>query len=222
MDIKNKRIGSFSRNSGSYKTLEKILSINKSLGTNTIVPIDNLDKSTLLNKLISKDIDLFFGIVSNPDPIFLEISKAIPIKIFGVDGIDNKFLKLLFPNFNKTLIDSTNYKLETNRTINTLQTGISLICNKDLEPLETYLLIKTVFGNFSYIKNNGNDIYKLQMFDFNPSYLYNVNYSVELHSGVRKYLKDINLITTNSNEDCIYKVGIEKCNLKYINGYRLL
>ena len=79
-----------------------------------------------------------------------------------------------------------------------------------------------VFLEYTYIKNNGDTTYKSQMFDFNPSYLYNINYSIELHSGVKKYLMDINLITNNSNEDCIYKVGIEKCDLKYINGYRLI
>ena len=219
-DIRNKRIGTFSRDSGSYRTLEKVLQISKELKQNSIVPIDNSDK--IVNMLLDKKIDLFFGIVSNPDPIFIDIAKKFPIKIIGIDGIDKKLLKIALPYYTEAIIDSTEYRVTASKTIHTLQTGISLVCHKDLDQLDSYLLIKTLFGNFSYIKNNGDNLYKSQMFEFNPTYLYNVNYSVDLHSGIKRYLKDINLITSNPNEDCIYKVGIEPCKLKYINGYRLI
>lgn len=222
-DIKNKRIGTFGLDSGSYKTLDRILSISRDLRTNQIVSIDiDNNGDSIIKKLVNKEIDLFFGIVSNPDPIFNTISKKYPIKILGVDGIDTKLLKIALPYYRDAIIDTTEYKVVSSKTIHTLQTGISLICHKELDPLDSYLLIKTLFGNFSYIKNNGDNTYKSQMFEFSPTYLYNVNYSVDLHSGIRKYLKDINLITTNSNEDCIYKVGIEPCKIKYTNSYRLL
>jgi TRAP transporter TAXI family solute receptor len=219
-DIIDKRIGTFSRDSGSYRTLEKLLQISSRLKQNSIVPVDNTDK--IVDMIVDRKIDLFFGIVSNPDPIFIDIAKKFPIKIIGIDGIDKKLLKIALPYYTEAIIDSTDYRVTTSKTIHTLQTGISLVCHKDLDELDSYLLIKTLFGNFSYIKNNGSNLYKSQMFEFNPTYLYNVNYSVSLHSGIRKYLKDINLITTNSNEDCIYKIGVEQCKLKYINGYRLI
>jgi TRAP-type uncharacterized transport system substrate-binding protein len=199
--------------------------------TNTILASSEFKIENIMSDFANNKIDMFFAILSNPDINLINLAKKYPIRIMGTEGLDNNILQIVLPYYTPNVVDVSIYKnivsnstsvLQNTKTIKTHQTKIDLVCHKDFDPIECYLFIKTIFANLSYINNNGNDIYKLQMIDYNPSYLYIVNNIVQLHPGVRKFLQDINIISNNPSQDCVYKVGIEKCTIKNINKYRLL
>ncbi len=219
-DLKFKKIGTLSKESGSYFILDKLNSI---LDLNSkITNFDKFNSDTIIESLTNKSIDAFFIIISNPSPIIRNISINYSIRIIGTFGINSDIIKHILPYYNKSYIDTTDYKLISINSIETYKTNISLICNKDFDPLESYILIKSIFTNFSYLINNGNKDYKLQLYDFNPSYLYSNYDKIKLHEGVIRFLNDINIITNNPNTECLYKVGIDKCNIKNVNNNRLL
>jgi len=219
-DITNKKIGTLNVRSGSYLTLKNILKLLPS-NRNEIINLD-FNSENIVNAFNSNKIDMFFTVVSNPNNIIKEVCNRMPIKLLGVKGLDDDYIKFVLPNYEKNNIDPSEYKAVINYSIKSVQTKVYLICHKDFADSESYLLIKTLFNNFNYIRSNGDNLYKLQMFEFNPSYLYATNNIVQLHNGVRKFFKDINIITETDNEDCVYSVGINQCSNEKINKNQIL
>lgn len=219
-DIKNKRIGTFDIESGSYKSLQKILNIYQS--NNTIINFQKVDATTIQDAFQKNDIDLFFCIVSNPNIIITNLAKQYPIRILGTNGLDRQTLRIIFPYSTDAKIDTTEYNISIMSSVKTLQSNVYIIVNTNFPFGECYRLIKTIFNNFIYIKENGDNLYKLQMLEFNPSYLYSTTDIIPIHAGVRKFFEDINIITYTPSPECIYKVGINKCSVNKINPYRLL
>ena len=218
--IKNKRIGTFDLQSGSDKSLRKILSISQS--DNMVINFTEVDEVSIQNAFQTNTIDLFFCIASNPDKMITNLAKQYPIRIIGTNGIDRQTLSIIFPYSTDAKIDTSEYSISIMSTVKTLQSSVYLIANKDFPFGECYRLIKTIFNNFIYMKEKGDDIYKLQLMEFNPSYLYSTTDIIPIHPGVRKFFEDINIITYNSSPECIFKVGVEKCNVTKLNPYRLL
>ncbi len=219
-DLSNKNIGTLHKNSGSYYLLNKLKDT-----FNFPFNIKNLEafnSKLIIDSFTNKTIDAFFIVVSNPNNTIKTLSQNYPIRIIGTKGLNPNITDMILPYYKKSNIDTTDYKMSVINSINTYKTNICLICNKSFDSLESYILIKAIFTNFPYLTNNGDDYYKLQFLDFNPSYLYQNSDKIKLHDGVIKFFKEINIITDNPNPECLYKIGIDKCNLTNINNNRLL
>jgi len=217
-DIKNKKIGVVP-NSSSHFILQKILTAFNIRFTNKVIPI-SFDSTKIIKDFNKKNIDCVFSICAHPDSIIQELNKIKPIRIIGVEGLDKKILTGVFSFYNSEKINLENYKL--NNYIETLGVKINLLCNKDFDKNDCYNLINTIFSQFQYIKKNGDDNYKIQMRNFNPSKLYLDNLKYQFHESVYKFLKDIGMITNNKSYYCKFKAGVSDCNIKKINHFRLL
>ena len=113
------------------------------------------------------------------------------------------------------------YKIQ-NYTPETLRIKTLLLCNKNLNQKTCFNMINTIFKNLVFLRENTNNILRLNMKDLNPDDLYLSNYDFKLHDGVNKYYKEIGLISNNPNRDCIYKIGADKCSFDKLNRYRLI
>lgn len=218
-DLNGKTVATLSKNTAPYKTLQLLLSSLRF--TNKIVEMV-YHYDDLYNALVKKTIDAFFITISNPDEIIARLTRNIPLNIIGTEGIDDNILDLILPYFDKTFIDTSEYKLGGIFSIKTRQTRISLICNKQQDIQLIYLLIKTIFNNFTYLKSNGNKFYKLKLLEFNPDGLYLDNDIFILHDGAEAFYREFNIINNNPSTQCVYKIGINKCTLDNLNRYRLL
>lgn len=216
-DLENKTIGTLDKNTGSYFTLNNILN---SFEINTKIVTVKLNSIPSL--LLNKEIDAFFIVISHPNNLFRIINKQVSIKFLSMDTLDKQILKKIFPFANKSKIDIDEYHIPTTNVINTLETRVNIICNDKLDKEHAYNFIKTIFSNLIFIKTNGTDDYKLQMQEFNPSYLYPNNTLYKLHEGVHKFYIDIGVISYIDNNYCKYSVGIQKCTNKKLNNFRLI
>lgn len=216
-DLRFKNIGSLNQKTASNFVLQKII---KSFRLQS--KIITCDISSISKFLSNGDIDAFFMVISNPNSLFRKINKQIPLKFIGFNDLDKNILNKIFPFANKAKIDVNEYNIPSLNTINTLETKIDIICNKNLDPEHSYNLIKTIFSKLLFIKTNGDNDFKLQMKEFNPSYLYPVNSLYKLHEGVHKFYIDIGVITYKDDTSCKYTVGIKKCKGQNINNFRLI
>jgi len=212
-----KTIGTLNNKSGSYITLKKILE-----AFQIESKIVNLDINDITNKFKLNQIDAFFIITSHPCHIIKSLHNRFPIKFLSLSYLNKDIFTKIFPFSKTSIIDTQLYNINSNIVIETINSKILLICNKNLKKNDGYNLIKTIFSNFSYIKHSGNDDYKMKMKDFNPAELYLDNSTYILHKGVKNYYIDIGIITYSDNHSCKYYVGIKKCPNKKLNHFRLL
>lgn len=215
-DLYGKNIGTLSKNSGSYLTLMDINN-NFNLNLNIIVINTKGIKSALSNNLI----DAFFIITSHPSKILHDIHRVYPLRFIGTSGLSNKIIQKIFPYYIPSTIDLTNYKIYHSLP-ETFNSRVNIIANKDMAPNHGYKFIYTIFKNILNIKNKGSDDFKLQMMDFKPEYLYLSNPDYKLQKGVYLYYRKNGMITNNNSLDCMYTSGVNHCNIKKINKYRLL
>lgn len=185
-----------------------------------IVTITKLDESIIAD-LKNKRFEAFFMIIAHPNNLLSKIQKELSLNFIGIEGMDENLISVVFPNLIKGNIDLTHYNI-FNRQPDTLLVKLDIITNKNYSKDNGYNLIQSLFKNLLDIKSSGSDIYKIQMRDFNPEYIYLSNNTQKLHKGVYIFYKNIGLITNNPERSCIYKVGIGKCNIKKINHFRLL
>ena len=136
--------------------------------------------------------------------------------------LNRKILTKIFPFSNDSKIDITHYDIQSLKVINTLDSRINIICNNELPSNYAYNLLKNIFSNIIYIKTHGDTNYKLQMQEFNPSYLYPNNSLYKLHEGVHKFYMDIGVITYNKDNSCRNFVGVKECKGENINHFRLI
>lgn len=215
-DMPKIKIGTIT-SSASYDILKTILSITNN---NSDIIDCEFTVDTIVNKFKNKEIEAYFLVISHPNLVMTELLQKYPCYMFGTRGIEEQTLINVFPFYYKTILDVNEYSIKTPSTEYTLQCNLVLIAHKDLDALEMYILTRAIFHNMKYMIYNGNYYYKLQMNDFNPQYIYNNFPFLELHDGTRKFYRDIGILTDNPSPNCAYKIGIAKCNLKYINKYR--
>tara|TARA_B100001093_G_C26854323_1_gene1026670 strand:+ start:4214 stop:5251 length:1038 start_codon:yes stop_codon:yes gene_type:complete len=216
-DLTNKKIGVVKK-STSYYTLRYIQS--KLLINFKIVSI--VDREQQIEKDFKQNkYDAFFMLTAHPNELLRGINKNLPLKFIGTEGIKKEESDIIFTNLNPSTIDLTHYDIY-NEQPKTLMSKLDILVNKDFDEKSGYNFIETIFKNLMNIKTVGINKYKLHMRDFNPEFIYLNNNNYKLHKGVKKFYKNIGLITNNSERSCIYKIGIGKCNLQKINHFRLL
>lgn len=217
-DMPKIKIGTV-KTSASFDILKTILSISNN---NSDIIDCEYTVDTIVNKFKNREIDAYFIVISHPNVIMTELLNKHPCYMFGTRGIDEQTLVNVFPFYYKTILDVNEYSISSPSTEYTLQCNLVLVAHKDLEPLEMYILTRAIFHNMKYMMYSGNYYYKLQMSDFNPQYIYNNFPFLSLHNGTRKFYRDMGILTDNPSPNCAYKIGIDKCDLKYINKYRIL
>ena len=213
-----KTIATLSKKSSSYIALLRIR--NRFKIPFKIKIIKNIDIA-IAASLKKNTYDAVFVITSHPNRMIQTIHKSIPLTFIGTAGLNDKILKIVFPDLHTGKIDLTYYDIY-NSAPDTVLSKLDIVCNSSLSPEYTYLFVKTLFKNFLNIKTTGSDEYKLHMKDFNPEFMYLSNNLYTLHDGVRDFYKEIGLITYNKERSCRYKAGIGECNIKKLNHFRLL
>ena len=80
-----------------------------------------------------------------------KINTKYPIKFIGINDLNRKILTKIFPFSNDSKIDITAYDIQSLKVINTLDSRINIICNKELPSNYGYNLVKNIFSNRSTI-----------------------------------------------------------------------
>lgn len=217
-DLKGKIIGISDFHSQSYQFLTKI---NDVLNNLFKIKVVKFEKSEIINAFNDKLIDGYFFIAPNPNKTLYEINKILPLRFIGTESINKDILQIVYPNLRSSKVDLDFYKIQ-NYTPETLRIKTLLLCNKNLNQKTCFNMINTIFKNLVFLRENTNNILRLNMKDLNPDDLYLSNYDFKLHDGVNKYYKEIGLISNNPNRDCIYKIGADKCSFDKLNRYRLI
>jgi TRAP-type uncharacterized transport system substrate-binding protein len=208
--------------SASYLMLNKILKNIINQYDHKIIIID-YDADKIFNAFNNNEIDGYFIITPHPDPIIYNLNKLYPINLIGTLGLDTSMLTMLFPHIDPTFIDASYYHLKMFGSIPTFTSRSHLVASNKMPSEYIMILLRSLFENFTRIKNVGDNTYKQQMWEFNPQYLYPIQISFQLHEGSRRYFEDIGVITYENNKDCVYTIGIDKCKPNiYINPYRLM
>jgi TRAP-type uncharacterized transport system substrate-binding protein len=212
-------------NSSSDLTLQKILQNILNQYTHKVTYI-NYDHNNIFGAFNNKSIDAYFIIKPDPDNTIKKLFNIMPIYLIGTKGLDDIKLSLLFPNSHQTFIDSTKYDKKIYGSIPSLMVRYHLLASNTVPNEYILILIRSLFENFVLFKSSGDDLYIQQMYEFNPQYLY-PNYLNPIrqiiHPGAKKYFEEIGIITNNSNKNCVYTIGIDKCKDDlYINPYRLM
>lgn len=212
-------------NSSSDLTLQKILQ-NILNQYNHKVTYINYNHNNIYDAFKNKKIDAYFIIKPDPDNTIQKLFNIMPVYLIGTKGLDNVKLSMLFPNSHQNYIDGTRYDKKIYGSIPTLMVRYHLIASNTVPGEYIRILIRSLFENFVLFKSSGDNLYIQQMFEFNPQYLY-PNYLNPvrqiIHPGAKTYFDEIGVITNNSNKDCVYSVGIDKCKSDlYVNPYRLM
>jgi TRAP-type uncharacterized transport system substrate-binding protein len=208
--------------SSSYIGLERILKFLLNENQHKIVEL-KYDSNTISNALKNKIIDGYFIITPHPDKTIMKLASIHPIYIIGTKGLDTTDYNMLFPYSNTTFIDATLYNLKMFGSIPSMTNRLHIVASKYVSNDNIYNFIRSLFENFARIKNVGDKHYIEQMLSFNPNFLYPTQVTFKIHDGARKYFEDIGIITYESNKNCVYTIGIDKCKSDlYINPYRLL
>lgn len=217
-NLTGKTIATLSKKSASYSALLRIRNRFKIPFKIKIIKKLDMEVATSLKK---NTYDAVFVITSHPNRIIRAIHKSIPLTFIGTAGLNDKILKIVFPDLHAGKIDLTYYDIYNNAP-DTVISKLDIVCNRSISPEYTYLLVKTLFKNLLNIKTTGDDDYKLHMKDFNPEFMYLSNNLYTLHDGVHDFYKEIGLITYNKERSCRYKAGVGECNIKKLNHFRLL
>lgn len=208
--------------SSSYISLERILKFLLKEHQHKMVEL-KYDANTISNALKNKVIDGYFIVTPHPDKTIMNLASIHPIFLIGTNGLDITNYTMLFPYSNTTFIDANYYNLKMFGSTPSMTNRLHVVASKYVSNETIYNFIRSLFENFARIKNVGDKIYIEQMWSFNPNYLYPTQVTFKIHDGARKYFEDIGIITYDSNKNCVYTIGIDKCKSDlYINPYRLL
>ena len=213
------------RNSSSDLTLQKIFNNILNQYTHNLKYI-SYNENDINKAFKNKSIDAYFIIRPDPDNTIQKLFSLMPVYLIGTKGLDDIKLSMLFPNSRQSYIDGTRYDKKIYGSIPTLIVPYHLLASNTVPGEYIRILIRSLFENFVLFKSSGDNLYLQQMFEFNPQYLYpnHLNPIRQIiHPGAKTYFEEIGIITNNSNKDCVYTIGINKCkdNL-YVNPYRLM
>jgi TRAP-type uncharacterized transport system substrate-binding protein len=212
-------------NSASDLTLQKILQNILNQYTHKVVYI-NYNENSIFSSFKNNIIDAYFIIKPDPDDTIQKLFSLMPVYLIGTKGLDDVKLSILFPNAKQSFIDGNRYNKKIYGSIPTFIVPYHLLASNSVPGEYIRILIRSLFENFVLFKSSGDNLYIQQMFEFNPQYLYpnHLNPIRQIiHPGAKKYFDEIGVITNNSNKDCIYTIGIDKCkNNLYVNPYRLM
>ena len=175
-----------------------------------------------IRKLIIDDtIHAIFIIGENPNSYIKELFRIKLLNMIGTKGIPNELIKLKFPFWRESKINIKNYNIPSfNYNIDTWGIRTILITNSNQNNNIIYNLIKTIFENNMYIRDNiRNDDQKQVLQNFLVEDSFENRNIISLHDGVKLYYKNIGLISNNKNPNCSFFVGTGNCNLEILDPF---
>ncbi len=186
MDIKGKRINIGNVGSGNEATalaLFKALNIK----TSDLSYVGNLKSSAMPDALRDNKIDGYFYMVGHPTANIKDASNSTDTKIVPITGAKvDKFVKE-HPYFTKTDIPGGIYRGNP-KNIPTFAVKAVLVASADMSDKAVYTLVKQIMENFNEFKKAHLALSPITK----KSFL--VGLSAPLHSGAKKYFKEIGLI----------------------------
>lgn len=193
-------------------------------------------------------IDAFFIVSTHPNPVIQQLVVQDSYQLLGLDGIDPKTYRMLFPNAEETILDTSYYGMYASRGFKSMQHPIHVIANAELSKQTVHSFLESIFRNFTAIKTGIGLVdtedkepllkievppnavlsmrqveFKAQTASFSPEYLYPRYQNFPIHPGAESYFREIGVITNNDSPECAYTIGISNCDkVPYINPYRLM
>jgi hypothetical protein len=186
MDIKGKRINIGNPGSGNELTA---LSMFKALNIQTtdLAYVGNLKASAMPDALRDNKIDGYFYMVGHPTANIKDASNSTDTKIVPITGTKiDKFVKE-HPYFTKTNIPGGIYRENPNE-IPTFAVKAVLVASSDMSEKAVYTVVKQIMDNFNEFKKAHLALTPITK----KSFLEGL--SAPLHSGSKKYFKEIGLI----------------------------
>jgi len=220
VDLKNKNIIIEFNNNAEYYILEKFQDI---FEYNIIVLNKTIEIKSLPEIFQDLSYHAYCKFIFYPNSELNNLYKNWRFKIFGIKGIDKKILGSLLPNYKKILFDKSLIYNETSIG-ESIQNNLNIYTNNQSDNKLTYRIIKSIYTNFTYIKNTNKTEIKNVIRTFNHYNLIDIsNAKKKLHSGVKEYYNHKGYITLNSEPICGYFVGKSKCDTAFkLNPYRLI
>ncbi|MGB7402793.1 MAG: TAXI family TRAP transporter solute-binding subunit [Arcobacter sp.] len=186
MDIKGKRINIGNPGSGNELTA---LSMFKALNIQTtdLSYVGNLKASAMPDALRDNKIDGYFYMVGHPTANIKDASNSTDTKIVPIIGAKiDKFVKE-HPYFTKTYIPAGLYRNNPEK-IATFAVKAVLVASSDMSEKAVYTVVKQIMENFNEFKKAHLALTPITK----KSFLEGL--SAPLHSGSKKYFKEIGLI----------------------------
>ena len=220
-DLKGKTVCFGRKNSSSlYNGLElcKIINIKKN---DLKIIYGNITDKNIRKLIIDDTIQAIFIIGENPNTYIKELFRIKLLNMIGTKGIPNELIKLKFPLWRKSKINIKNYNIPSfNYYLDTWGIRIILITNSNQNNNIIYSLIKTIFENNMYIRDNiNNDDQKQVLQNFSVEDSFENRNIIPLHNGVKLYYKHIGLISNDKNPNCSFFVGTGNCNLEILDPF---
>ena len=209
-DLKGKTVGFPEKGSGSYYNGIKLA---KLAGLQPGVDFDYinaLSMNRLANMFLDKDVDAIFLTTNQKNPYLINLANQRRIRFIGTKGISQDLLKVGFPFGFSKYINTSHFYANINSTnfMETYATRALLMTNSNFLEKATYKIVKEMFEKSQELQNVLTQyLYHRKLNNyipdaFNPQEMFYANKILDIHSGAKKYYREIGLITNNPNPRC--------------------
>gem|GEM_PF-4958573 len=184
--IKGKKIGIGHGNSPTRLALDMIRKAKKWYSSGYLSNVVAMDVDDQVTALCSGEIDVMSVMSAQPNPAVQEVSKRCHVKIIDINDTDVQEYLRSDKSYVQSQLDSGIY-LGNPFPVNTIASTMMLVSSADVSDSVIYQFVQQVMSNLDVLRNLHPSLKHITK----QSIVKNVDGGIHMHSGVRRYLRDM-------------------------------